>query len=441
MSGSTTKITVHTDAFPGANARGTCQIVVVEGDDEGRAATVCDEPVIVGTDPSCDLVLADERVSRKHLEVRLAGGGLVVRDLDSRNGTFFEGSKLSEATLKPGATLKLGRTFLRLQPQVEAVEIAPSQSRRFGDLIAESLAMREVFAVLERAAQSDVTVLIEGETGTGKELAARAVHAASARRSEPFVVVDCGALPDNLLESELFGHVQGAFTGATGDRQGAFVRADGGTIFLDEIGHMSAKAQARLLRVCEQKTVRPVGADTQRSVDVRILAAGSGLERRVAEGSFRADLFYRLSVVHILLPPLRHRREDIAPIVEELMRRRGIEAGPIEGPNLDRLMAHSWPGNVRELRNVLERALALSGRVDSFGELRLAVDPHGSDAPLVVRTDMGFTEAKQRVIDAFEKRYLADVFARCDGNISASARAADMDRKYLRKLLERHNLL
>ena len=407
----------------------------------GRAVPLGTTAVRVGTAVDCTLRLTDERASREHLEVTATDNGFVARDLDSSNGTLFEGSLVSEVTVQPGATFKIGRTFVRIQPLPEPLTVPPSQSRRFGELVAESLAMREVFAVLQHAAASDVTVLIEGETGTGKELAARAIHDESERRNRPFVAIDCAALPTGLVESALFGHVRGAFTGASDSRDGAFVRADRGTIFLDELGSIDLEVASRLLRVLEQGEVRPVGSDKERKVDVRVIAAGHALEQRVAEGTFRPDLFYRLSVVHVALPPLRARREDIVPVVRELLRRRGIDAGEIRGPNLDRLMAHSWPGNVRELRNVIDRAVALSPGAASFADLRISLVDQPSREPLAVRTDLPFSDAKQAVVDEFERRYLADLFARHDGNISAAARDAELDRKHLRTLLKRHGII
>src|SRR6185295_8487054 len=231
----------------------------------------------------------------------------VVRDLGSTNGTWFEGSQLAEdaeLVVPAGSTLLVGRSALRIEPEAQPLDVPPSQARRFGELVGESLAMREVFAVLERVAPSTATVLVEGETGTGKELVARAIHDASPRRQRPFVAVDCGALPENLLESELFGHVRGAFTGAATARAGMIVRADGGTLFLDEIGRIPPTVQARLLRVLEERVVRPLGGDTERAIDVRVIAASrDDLDAEVAAGRFRADLMYRLAVVRIALPP------------------------------------------------------------------------------------------------------------------------------------------
>jgi DNA-binding NtrC family response regulator len=437
--------TVHTEALGGPVGTGiACQLVVVEGPDMGRAVDIGEHDVIVGTDPSCTLVLTDEAVSRRHLLVQSADDGrFAVRDLDSRNHTLYQGSHVGVASLPAGATLKLGRSFVRLQPRPQAIELPPSQSRRFGELVAESLAMREVFAVLELAAGTDVSVLVEGETGVGKELAARAIHERGDRRGQPFVAIDCGALPESLLDSELFGHVRGAFTGAASPRRGAFVRADGGTIFLDELDSMPPPVQARFLRVLEERRVRAVGSDTDHAIDIRVIgAARRDLRELVAEGGFRPDLYYRLSVVRVVLPPLRERREDLAPIVREMLRLRGFaEPGAIEGPNLEKLVVHDWPGNVRELRNAIDRALALSPGVARFTDLRLGIDAIATGEAPAIRTDLPFSEAKQQVIDAFERRYLRDVLERCDGNISAAAREAGIDRKHLRTLLVRHGLL
>jgi DNA-binding NtrC family response regulator len=433
--------TIYSEALPDDGAPPRCQLVVIDGPDRGRAIRL-DRKIVVGTRDDCDLTLADDRVSGRHVELEPDGARFRATDLESTNGTLFEGSLIARVVVPIGATFKIGKTFLRILPVREPVDVEPSQSRTFGDLVGESLAMREVFAVLELAADSDITVLLEGETGTGKELAARAIHEASARKKGPFVAIDCGALPEALLESELFGHVRGAFTGASATRKGAFARADGGTIFLDELGAIAPAVQARLLRVLEQRTVKPVGADDERPVDVRVVAATrDDLDALVATGAFRPDLSYRISVLKIVIPPLRARREDIRILVETMMKRSGLEAGEIRGENLDRLLVHDWPGNVRELRNAVERATALSPRAASFAELSLSLTPMAGSDPLSIRTDLPFTEAKQEIVSAFELRYLRDLFTRCDGNVAATAREAQMDRKHLRSLLEKHGLL
>jgi DNA-binding NtrC family response regulator len=438
---------------PAAGGKSTrTQAVVIEGPDMGRATALRQAPITIGSDPSCDLVLADPRVSRKHLEIRaLAGGSFVVRDLGSKNGTLFQGAAITEVTVGAGATFRLGNTYLRIQPEPHGLDLPPSERRRLGDLVGESLAMRELFTILEYAADSEVTVLLEGETGTGKELCARAIHEHSSRRRGPLVALDCGSLPEGLVESELFGHVRGAFTGALEARKGAFMRAHGGTLFLDEVDSLPLTLQPRLLRALESRRVRPVGGDDEAEIDVRVIAAcQQDLATAVTRGEFRPDLFYRLSVLRVVLPPLRARREDLAPTIRELLVRRGLfepeSEAEIAGPNLERLIAYGWPGNVRELRNVLDRALALSPKARSFAELRISLpgespgESMGERAELAVRSDLAFAEAKQLLLDAFERRYLEDLLARNDGNISAAAREAQLDRKHLRNLLRKHGL-
>ena len=436
--------TVYSEALDGAG-RFRCQLVVIDGADRGRACRLGDRDVTVGTDAGVDLRLSDDRVSGQHVAVRADRGRFAVRDLASTNGTWYEGSRVSEVQVGPGATVRVGRTTLRIEPEAEPLDVPPSQSRRFGELVGESLAMREVFAVLERVAGADVTVLVEGETGTGKELVARALHDASARRPRPFVAVDCGALPEALLDSELFGHVKGAFTGAAAPRAGLFVRADGGTLFLDELGRIPPSVQARLLRVLEERVVRPLGADRERPVDVRVVAASrDDLDAEVAAGRFRADLLYRLGVVRVRLPPLRARREDLPLLVAELLRRRGLDAARPSGPGMDRLHAHGWPGNVRELRNVIDRAVALAPGARSFADLAIRIDAAAAppaDDGVSVRADLPYAEAREAVIHTFERRYLADVLARNDGNITAAARDAQVDRKHFRMLARRHGLV
>ncbi|MEZ4453026.1 MAG: sigma 54-interacting transcriptional regulator [Nannocystaceae bacterium] len=417
--------------------------MVIDGPDMGRAAAIVGDAITVGTDPGCELVLTDPRVSRRHLSIARAPEGHLVRDLGSRNGTLFEGAAIHEVTVGPGATLRVGHTYLRIQPEPCGVELPPSQRRRLGELVGEGLAMRELFAVLERAAETEVAVLLEGETGTGKEVAARTIHELSARARGPLVAVECGALPESLIESELFGHVRGAFTGALQARKGAFVRATGGTLFLDELDSLPLALQPRLLRALEARTVKPVGGDAEVPVDVRVIAASQrDLGATVASGSFRPDLYYRLSVLRVVLPPLRERREDLPATIRHLLGLRGFDAGEVAGPGLDRLRGHAWPGNVRELRNVLDRALALSPGARAFSELRLHLpgDPERR-GPLEVRSELPFAAAKAALVDAFEARYLGELFARCQGNISAAAREAGLDRGHLRGLLRKHGLV
>ncbi|MBC7976592.1 MAG: sigma-54-dependent Fis family transcriptional regulator, partial [Myxococcales bacterium] len=320
----------------------------------------------------------------------------------------------------------------------------PSEHDHFGAMAGQSVAMRELFAVLELASPSDATVLIEGESGTGKELAARAIHDASSRAAGPFVVVDCSAITESLFDSHLFGHVRGAFTGAERDRKGAFVEASGGTLFLDELGELPLPAQAKLLRVLEAQTVQPVGADRPVTVDTRVVAATHrDLSRMVFAKTFRFDLFYRLAVVHVALPPLRERLEDLPHLIQALHRAKKLEAGPIDGDNLERMRRHAWPGNVRELRNVLERAWAMSKPGGAFRELRLWLDP-GAAAPQlteVIDTALPFKDAKERWNDHFERRYVAMVFTSHASNVTHAAEHAGLSRRHFRELLYKHGIV
>jgi two-component system, NtrC family, response regulator GlrR len=303
--------------------------------------------------------------------------------------------------------------------------------------------MREIFAILERAARSNATVLIEGEIGTGKSLAARSVHRASARASGPYVVVDCAALSLELAESELFGNERAAAPVADG--AGAFQRADGGTIFLDELAALPLDLQPKLLRFLETSTVRPVGANAPKQLDVRVIAATPReLGAEVRRGNFRADLLHRLEVVKILLPPLRERLEDIPALVERLAHGRLAPGEPAAGENLARLTAYSWPGNVGELGNVLERAFARSGKQGElrFSELLLTFDSGDPERaarmpfPGVTAT-LPFKQEKARILRDFENAYLQALLARHQGNLSRAAAAAGISRKHLYALLRR----
>ncbi|MGE5181408.1 MAG: sigma 54-interacting transcriptional regulator, partial [Acidobacteriota bacterium] len=289
----------------GAPTRVPLKVVVVGGPEEGLEVPL-DGAIVVGTDPSCELVLTDRAVSRKHCTLEVERARVVLRDLNSRNGTTVAGTRVRDAELAVGSVVTLGQSALVLQPRWYVREVAPSSHERFGEVLGSSLAMREIFAVLERVAPTDATVLVEGESGCGKELVARSLHAASARARGPYVVFDCGAVPAELAESELFGHKRGAFSGAVSDRTGMFVQADGGTLCLDEIGELPLDLQPKLLRVLETGEVKAVGADTMKKVDVRVVAATNrDLHAEARRGRFRTDLYYRLDVVKVRIPPLR----------------------------------------------------------------------------------------------------------------------------------------
>jgi len=413
----------------------------------GQTIALGARPVVVGAHASCDLVLVDPQVSRRHAELAVVPEGIRIKDLGSTNGTWWQGTKVGEVVVPSGATVQFGATPVRISA-AEAMSLPPSEQDHFGAMAGKSVAMRELFAVLEMAAPAEATVLIEGESGTGKELAARAIHEASGRAKAPFVVVDCSAITENLFDSHLFGHVRGAFTGADRDRKGAFVEASGGTLFLDELGELPISAQAKLLRVLEAQTVQPVGADRPVGVDTRVVAATHrDLSRMVAAKEFRFDLFYRLAVVHVALPPLRERLEDLPHLIATFYRHRGAETGPIDGDNLERMRRHAWPGNVRELRNVLERAWALSGpagaQAAKFRDLRLWLDPNAAQPQLseVVDTALPFKEAKERWNDHFERRYVAMVFTTNASNVTRAAEHAGLSRRHFRELLYKHGIV
>ncbi|HSO38338.1 MAG TPA: sigma 54-interacting transcriptional regulator, partial [Labilithrix sp.] len=321
-------------------------------DAAGKHDAVIDGKVLLGSAPGSGIVIGDPTVSRLHAELEARHDGLWVRDLGSRNGTFVDGLQVTGARVPDRGKVRLGSTELVVDynpTQRRNVEIWPTAG--FGKLIGSSVGMRELFATLARVAPMDSSVLITGETGTGKELVARAIHDASPRASKPFVVVDCAALPENLLDAELFGHTRGAFTGAINARAGAIESAEGGTVFLDEIGELPISMQPKLLRVLESHTVRRVGEHTHRNVDVRFLSATHrDLLTMVNAGEFREDLYFRLAVLPVHVPALRLRKEDIEPLVSHFLRSAG---GPSHVPAelMRELLTRPWRGNVRELRN------------------------------------------------------------------------------------------
>jgi DNA-binding NtrC family response regulator len=338
---------------------------VVKGRDKDRELVLQKGLVTIGTLASNDLVVTDSTVSRSHAAVEEKSEGYVIRDLDSTNGTFLDGVRVREAFLAAGSVIRLGETEIVFSPMEERIEVPKSDAQSFGELIGGSSPMQEVYGILERVSGTDATVLIEGETGTGKELAARAIHRFSKRTDGPFVVFDCGAVAPNLIESELFGHEKGAFTDAARLRQGVFELADKGTIFLDEIGELSLELQPKLLRALDQRETKRIGSDKPVCFNVRVIAATNrDLEQEVKAGRFREDLFYRLSVVRLAMPPLRKRKEDIETIASHLLSGISKEIGKkVTGLSSEAgaaLAAYSWPGNVRELRNILGRAAALS---------------------------------------------------------------------------------
>jgi DNA-binding NtrC family response regulator len=415
------------------------RLQVVEGPETGQLIASEGRPMVVGTHASADLVLTDRSVSRFHCEIALEEGTPVVRDLDSRNGIWVDGVRLFRAPLADGSHIGLGKSRLRLSLGTETIALPMSDQESFGALVGRSPVMRSMFLLLERAAASDATVLLEGETGTGKELAAESIHRASARADGPFVVVDCGSLPPELVGPELFGHVRGAFTGAVGDRAGAFEAAGGGTIFLDEIGELTSELQPMLLRALEQREVRRVGSEKVTPVDVRVVAATNrDLRAEVNAGRFRADLYYRLAVLSVRLPALRERARDLPLLVARILEDLGAADRPearrlTAAPFLQHLVRHSWPGNVRELRNHVERCLLLDESGPVEGESAVEVEP---------AIDIGrpFRPARDEWLRIFERRYLGQLLAAHEGNVREAARAAGIDRIYFYRMLWKHGL-
>jgi two-component system response regulator GlrR len=397
---------------------------------------------VVGMHPSADFVLKDETVSRFQCEIAIEGDRIVIRDLGSKNGTLVDGVSVMQAHLRVGSRIQIGVTEIELGLGSTPVEVPLTAENRFGELVGDSLAMRAEFAILERAARSEATVLLGGESGTGKEAAAQAIHDKSTRKDGPFLIVDCGAIPAALLESELFGHEKGAFTGATSERRGAFEAAEGGSIFLDEIGELGLELQPKLLRALEQRQVKRVGANTYRPVDVRVIAATNrNLQAEVNARRFRSDLYFRLAVIEVRLPPLRERPEDIPVLVESVLSGLGKTDQP-EAAGLrtkqtrDELALRPWPGNVRELRNYVERFLALGGMQSASP----VVEELARDLSDVDLTHEDLKTARERWVRTFEREYLVRLLEANDGNASAAARSAGVDRKYLYRLLWRHGL-
>jgi len=412
------------------------RLQVLSGELRGREIEVQSERVVIGKSRQCDVVLPDESVSRQHVEIRREGDSYRVTDRGSTNGSFIGNARITDAFLKPGDVLGVGKVQLRFLPRDARSEILPSDQERFGDVLGRSLAMRRIFGVLERVAPTEVTILIEGETGTGKDLVARAVHQASSRSSGPFVVVDCGAVAPELIEAELFGREESGEL-----RPGAFELAHGGTVFLDEIGEMPKDLQPKLLRVIEGHRLRRLGGTEEIEVDIRVIAATDRqLRDQVEEGEFREDLYFRLAVVAPVLPPLRDRRDDIPVLIEHFSRRLPPGMWKPPGPEaMARLVGYEWPGNVRELRNVVERSAYLSpdGVIDLITTGRR---PAGPGEPVEFDPTLTFREQKERAIELFEEAYLQWLLQRAEGNISRAAREADMDRKYLHKLLRRYGI-
>ena len=439
-------VPIETRAASGlALAGGSLSLVVLSGSRKGAIVPLGDATHIGKADDN-ELVLGDDTVSRHHCELVREGNAVRVRDLGSTNGTRVDGTRVQDALLSPGAVLKVGEVEIALRAGPQKQEVLPSDKPRFGPALGQSLAMRTIFGVLERIAPTEATVLLEGETGTGKDVLARAIVEHSPRKTGPFVVVDCGAVSYSLIESELFGHERGAFTGAVSSRQGAFELADGGTVFLDEIGELPLDVQPKLLRVLETREFRRVGGNKPIKSDVRVIAATKrDLKREVHAGKFREDLYFRLAVVPITVPSLRTRREDIPMLAENILASAAAGGTPMHlGERaMQGLLAHDWPGNVRELRNVLERAvyMARAAGQDELGDVVLYGAPGAESAnAFSFEPDKSYRETRAKFEAEFERRYVKWLLSRHGGNVSAAARDAKMDRKHLHELAKKHGV-
>jgi transcriptional regulator with GAF, ATPase, and Fis domain len=442
---------------------------VTEGPDKGTQVRLARGRVTVGRSAVNDLVLSDHSVSGTHLEILLGEKhGVLLRDLGSTNGTRVGGVRVREVWIEPGTTISLGKTVISLL-SADEIAVPISGDETFGAMWGAGPLMRSIFATLEKVAKTNMSVAITGETGTGKELVARALHEHSDRGDKPFVVLDCGSVPRDLAEAAIFGYRRGAFTGAVGDRPGAFEEADGGTLFLDEIGELPLELQPKLLRVLDRREVQRIGEHHVRKIDVRVLCATHrDLRQMVGQGKFREDLYFRLTVMTIELPPLRDRGDDVIGLAErflsEFVRQNGrkLELGEEAKAALRN---EQWSGNVRQLKNTIERAahlcatttimpgdLLVGGRSLHAGGVAIPavaiVPAQKEEAPESAPTrinygelmEVPFKDAKQKVLDDFERTYLKALLERNHGNLSRAATSAGLTRYYLRELLKRLGL-
>jgi DNA-binding NtrC family response regulator len=408
---------------------------------DGKVVAIDVDPVVVGRDEGAQLVLADQEVSSFHCELRATNEGILVKDLGSTNGTFIGPLRVREVLVTSPVDLTVGQSKVHVEP-TKSHRVDVGFADRFGPLVGSSPKMRRVFGVLDRVAKTPLSILILGETGTGKELVAKAVHDASDRKGKPFVVVDCGSIPPTLAESILFGHEKGAFTGANERRKGALAEADGGTLFFDELGELPLELQPKLLRALAERQVKRVGGSQFESMDVRVLAATRrdlGVEMNA--GRFRSDLFFRIAQVRVELPPLRERLGDVQQIVEDVCTKAGrAGTAPMVVSWIEQRMgAHDWPGNVRELVNVASVAATLADTPDAIDDvLTLARADGESGAARAPAT--AFNEAKRAAVATFERDYFSSLSRTAKGNVSEMARQSGMERHHVRAYLRKYGL-
>jgi DNA-binding NtrC family response regulator len=422
------------------------QVHVVSGPDTGAVFRLDPLPgtrVLIGQASSCDVRLTDPRVSRRHASLDVLAGKLRVADLGSTNGTFVNNVSVGEAFLSGGEHVRLGTSVLRIDARAlpEALD-APGETS-FGRVVGASPEMQRLYPLCSRLANANVPVLIEGETGTGKEVLAEALHERGPRAGGPFVVFDCTATPPSLLEAALFGHERGAFTGAVDARRGVFEQAHKGTLFIDEIGDLDLALQSKLLRAIERSEIRRVGGERWTKVDTRILSATRrDLDREVQAGRFRDDLFFRLAVGRIELPPLRRRRADVPVLAAHFWRILGGAELPLPPELLRKLADYDWPGNVRELHNTIARYLAVGDMAEWPGLREEAIAPPaqgpvGDPFASVLDQSLPFSRAKDLVVEAFTLAYVERVLQAHGGNVTAAAAASGIGRRYFQRLKAR----
>ncbi|MBX7102416.1 MAG: sigma 54-interacting transcriptional regulator [Myxococcaceae bacterium] len=419
------------------------QLVVLNAPLQGKVFPL-EGALRIGKASDNDVVIEHPTVSRNHLVVRRQGDQVLVQDLGSTNGTFIDGAQVREAYLRAGALLEVGDVQLRFQASHKELELSPATESRLVDLVGTSKPMRQIFSLIQRIAPTDSTLLIVGETGSGKGAASKTIHQLSARAQGPFITFDCASVPDSLIESELFGHERGAFTGATSQRVGHLQLADKGTLFIDEIDDLSLDLQPKLLRALEDREFRRVGSSGNPiKFDTRVIAASKkDLWAETQAGRFREDLYFRLSVFTVELPTLRDRGAEDLPLLVEAWAP-GLWARLSE-EHKQQAINHTWPGNVRELRNWVERLKHLT----DAPELAMQALLDGASSPqapqgevLPVKYSGPFKDAKDDLIRAFEKEYLTRLLSQTRGNIAKAARDAGLDRKHLYSLLHKYQLV
>lgn len=433
------------------------RLVIIEGPDRGQSFTIAaghPSRVLAGQSPACELRLTDRQVSRRHAGFELAKTHLRVTDLGSTNGTFVNGIAVTDAYLRGGEQIRVGETTLRVDLAEGLTQVPLPVATSFGRLVGASAEMRKLYPLCARIAGATVPVIIEGETGTGKEVLAESIHETGPRASGPFVVFDCTAVPPSLVESALFGHERGSFTGAVETRKGVFEEAHGGTLLIDEIGDLDIALQAKLLRALERSEVRRVGGSRWIRVDVRVLAATRrDLDHEIQAGRFRDDLFFRLAVARIELPPLRRRAGDVTVLARHFWRHLAGPSIPFPDDFAQRLEDYSWPGNVRELHNAVARRVAL-GELAQFEATRQSPPQAATTTPIpssspdarsgggdlieeVLNLDLPLSSARQRIIEEFERRYVQRVLAQHGGNVTSAAAASGIARRYFQLLRAR----